>query len=169
MSAMSYLNKTDVNLLLIDNQEQLLSSSLLLPELRKQFLNEQVCCLAAPDSLCGLQLWRAFEMDVVVIAACEAGPLRTMIMDLEGEHPGVVVLVAGEEHDRPGVLPVLRETGSRFIPMYSNGDTSPVGEITRQVRQLRTEKLKIARSLALEAQQVGPRYILRLRAPQSCH
>jgi len=129
-----------VNVLLIDNQQRLFSRSSFLPELRKKFLLDQVSCMAAFDRMGGLQLFRTFEIDIVVIASCQPELLRTMILEMERESPGVVVLVAGEEHDHARVDRILRETGCRWIIMGPGGMIPSVREIELQVRAI---KLKL--------------------------
>ena len=164
MVVMSSPVKTEMNVLLIDNPQRLFSCSRLLPELRKNLSSEQVFCMAAHDSFCGLQLCRAFEMDLVVVAVRQSELLRTMILQIEQEFPGVVVLVVGKDSDRVAVDDVLRETGSRWIAMQSEGEVSPSMEIERRVREIRAEKLKIGQELSKQAQGVGSRVLIRLNA-----
>lgn len=164
MLVMSKPIGTEMNVLLIDNQQRLFSCSCLLPELRKNFLGDQVFCMAAPDSFCGLQLCRAFEMDLVVLAIRQAEFLRAMILQIEREFPGVVVLVVGEDSDRGVVDDVLRETGCRWIAMQPGGEISPNKEIEGQVNEIRAEKLNIVHELSKKAQDIGSRVLIRLNA-----
>ena len=76
-------------------------------------------------------------MDLVVVAVRQSELLRTMILQIEQEFPGVVVLVVGKDSDRVAVDDVLRETGSRWIAMQSEGEVSPSMEIERRVREIR--------------------------------
>ena len=166
---MSRQRETELNVLLIDNQQRLFSCSRLLPELRRNLLLDQVSCMAAPDSLSGLQLCQAFEIDMVLLAICQAEMLRTMVHVMERDHPVMVILVVGENNDRAPVEGIIHEAGCRWIGMRPGGERPPIEEIARQVRLLKQEKMNIAKELSLDVGSSGSRVLIRLNATRICH
>ena len=100
-------------------------------------------------------------MDLVVIAIRQPDLLRAMILQIEREIPGVVVLIVGEDNDRVEVDDVLQETGCRWIAMQSGGEISPSKEVERRVREIKTEKLNIVYELSKPTQDIGSRVLIR--------
>ncbi|SDP81304.1 hypothetical protein [Desulforhopalus singaporensis] len=90
---------TGPTLLLLDNEQNLFACSTILPELRSRLRFDSLNTFAVSDFRTGVELLRALDIDIVLVAERDACDLRRVVVTIAAIRPGTSIIVVSREDD----------------------------------------------------------------------